>query len=1347
MQKRLFVIIAIITHILSISGHLNYKFRPMTPKGGLYYDGISKMNQDNNNFIWFIVGDNLYRFDGADYTPYNRFLHSNNTTSFSLKDITSTKRGDLIVASENGIYKHILDKNTFVQIDHIVGNTTLLEQGYTSTGLWMVTDNTLLNYDVATNRIDTLLFQGKKVSHIYRTTQSNHKTYFSTVFNRVYSIDNKDNSNNTVKLLYEFPNTYNIVDIYARDNKLWILVRDRGLFYIDLTKDDSVATLSPTQYQASFKGYENSLYVDKYHNVWIGTQQGLVIMDVERKEQKVFRHSEQNEYSLPNNSIWKIIEDKLGNVWIGTYSGGLCYVNLDEKEWFYTYNTLNSDISSNMISCFAEDENDLWIGTEGSGINRWNKKSNEMSHFTHSPKSNNSLPYNNIKSLALLPNGDLWIALFKGGLSKFTPSKNRFQNYSKNDDSQYKLLSNDLRKVIYDNKGGLWIIYQLNSIAISYIALKDNTITHYSYPQEQKGRSNNFIFDAAIDSKGDIYCITRDGIYTANKDADWIVQICHKTNLKNLNAQTCFIDNDQVFWLGTASNGLLKAPFNKVELNFTPVCTSQNYSTIVSLCKDDNGDIWFGTDNGLFKLGDKLYNYDVNEGFQGQVYYPLSSFKSPYSNWVYFGGTNGFTRFNPNEISPNTTIPNPIISNILVDNEPLYTNNFDSKGIVIDHQTRNFGFKVASDNYLIPSKNRFKYRLMGYDERWSDLDTSSRLIQFTKVPAGNYQLEVLTANNDGLWSESPLMLPIHKKSSPWLSWPAYSIYAIIIMALILGMLYYYYDKRKLKIQIYLNDIERNKQREIYNSQIQFFTNISHDFRTPLSLILGVVDNLKQEGLKEYYYNILRNNSNRLLGLVNELMDFRKVESGNITLSLSSQNINNLLGTISSDFTNSFNQKGIEYTVDPSQKLADTILRVDKNIIEKIVLNLLNNAIKYTKHGYVKISTLGKNELFISKHTTSFSVGELKGDFFSIIVEDSGIGITAASIRSVFDRFYQVPATGDKHLGTGVGLALVKSLVLLHGGEIEIYSEREKGTDFVVRLPYNVGQITKVEEDEDTRNTTLDTVIYDADITEKLLDSNLLFNEKKRILIVEDNPDLRNLLIDYLSPYYDMHGLPDGDDVADFLDTQAIDLIVSDIMMPIKDGVTLCKEIKESIETSHIPFILLTAKTETDSKIEGIGSGADLYMEKPIDFALLLISISNIFKQQEKRREYYAKNYFAEDADLSVNKQENDFLKKIIEIIDQNLDNNLDVNFISSEIGMSRSKLYSKLKTLTGKSIVEFTLEYKLRKAAKMMIEQDLSILEVMDKVGIKSQSYFTTAFKKEFGETPAAFILKHKKGV
>ena len=418
-----------------------------------------------------------------------------------------------------------------------------------------------------------------------------------------------------------------------------------------------------------------------------------------------------------------------------------------------------------------------------------------------------------------------------------------------------------------------------------------------------------------------------------------------------------------------------------------------------------------------------------------------------------------------------------------------------------------------------------------------------------------------------------------------------------------------------------------------------------------------------------------------------------------------------------------------------------------------MMNLLNNAFKYTPdNGKILLETRGRKDCFTSEYKNNFIVGECVDDTFFILVSDTGVGVSHDSISSVFDRFYKVNTVNtDSHLGTGIGLALVKSLVLLHKGSISIFSERGRGTDMVVRLPLDSGMFNESDfiRHQETRAEEIirtDSEEMATSVEMKGMEDELLHSTKKKILIIEDNEDLRMLIAESLSDEFQVMQAGDGVESLKLIEHTDFDLIISDIMMPNKDGISLCNDIKGDMNTSHIPVILLTAKTSLESKIEGVDSGADLYFEKPVDLTYLKLSIQNIFRNRRQLKEHYAKNYYADSCELSSNEQDNKFLKQFIAFIEANMDQSeMDINQIAGELSMSRSKLYTKVKSLTGKSVVEFVLNCRLRKAAKLIIEENMTMREVMMHIGIESQAYFTNSFKKVFGETPTAFAAKHKK--
>lgn len=1323
-----------------VSAAENYKFRTMSPEGGFYYDGIKGIEQDKDGFIWIMMNNELYRFDGFEYKKYYPYFAAiDSFAKWDFHNMISDAQGNLYVNTGEGLFSYDRITDTFNRIfDYVV--TVKADK---LNNLWIFRDNNkwyLL--DKETGIAKEPLFDGDSVSYMNSTICSHNADLYGFIHNKIYRYNPTKHEFATCLSLPQ--QDASIRFAYAHQGKLWVYTNQYGLYRIDLS------TFHVEEQYGFIPGLSNDLlrrfFIDKKGYIWFTTMNGLYIFNPETREVTHYTHSETDPLSLPNNSIWYINEDRQGNVWLGMYSGKLCYVNIDETDVFKSFNPHNSKLSQVPVSSFAEDENYLWIGTEGGGLNRMDKKSGEITHIWKT--------YNNIKSMVLDSNRNLWMSMYMDGLACYQINEDIMQSYMNIRENPNSLLLNNIRKIVPEQHSGLWIAYQYNRPQVSYFAFDTQSFTHFDLIDDD---DDSFIFDILKQGDKYLWAIANKYLYKLDTSSKHVERIMPNDSTY-MGLYTFCLDDSGYIWIGTIGNGLIKFdPNNLTFVSMKDFLPSPIYS-IYNICYDD-GNVWMGTDNGLFCYNiaeNTLLSFDKKEGTQGQVYYPLAAMKGK-DGKLYFGGTDGFSIVNPKGISHNPYKPKVIISDFYIDHKPA-SPKYKSVGtineIVLDYDQANFGFKFSSDNYHIPEKNLFKYRLRGYDENWIETNALNRIAMYSKVPAGTYHFEVYTANNDGVWGEIPTIIKIKRKPAPWFSWPAYIFYFLVVMGIAYTIIRYYNDKKKLKMQLYLENIEKEKKEQIHQTQLRFFTNISHDFRTPLSLIIAALDKLRKEGLKEYYYRILNGNSQRLLNLVNELMDFRTVENGKMKLALQPLSINNFIKDIAADFTDYAEQRHINFQV----KCDDTLpagIYVDKSIVEKIVMNLLNNAFKYSTNGDTIIIETRNSEKFASAYKSHYTVSDepKQSDMFSIIVSDTGVGISSESISEVFERFYKVNTVNhDSHLGTGIGLALVKSLTLLHKGNITIYSERNQGTDMVVRFPLNKDIFAKADflQQEEIKETTPAPQQLPATIQseeeEKPDEENIMFSNKKKILIAEDNDDLRILIAESMADEFDITQAADGLQALHLISENDFDLIISDIMMPHKDGVSLCSDVKGDINTSHIPFILLTAKTSIESKIEGVGTGADMYFEKPIDLNYLKLSIQNIFKNQQVLKEYYAKNYYADSSELSSNEQDNKFLKKLTDFIEEHLDQSeMDVNLIASELSMSRSKLYTKVKSLTGKSIVEFVLNYRLRKAARLIIEENITMREVMMQIGIESQPYFTNSFKKMFGETPTSFASKHKK--
>ena len=1342
MKSRYLLFFLILIYIISpCTATGDYKFRTMSPSGGFYYDGIKAIEQDKEGFIWTMMDYELYRFDGYHYKKYYPYFASMAPTKrWIFNNMASDLLGYLYVNTNNGVYRYDRNSDQFEKIYDPVSHIKVDK----ANNVWIRIKEKWSILNTQTGELNTPNYDGKAAGGVNTAFCIYNNDLYTFIGQKVYRFNYAKNEFVFCLTLPDSDGNIRFAQAYM--GKLWIFVNNSGLYKIDMS------TFKIEDHYTLLTDYEgNSLrtfYIDKKGYIWFGTIDGIYIFDPTDGKLSHNKHSRTDPFSLPNNSIWEISEDRQGNIWIGTYSGTLCYVNIDENNAFKTYHPQNSGLNHTPVSAFAEDQQYLWVGTEGGGINRMNKATGEFSYIT----SANSITSNNIKSLITDAGHNLWISTFMGGLDLYNVGRQKVTNFKHTKGAPHSLLVNDVRKTILEGDSGMWVAYQYQKAEVSYFSFREESFTHFSLDSIS---NNSYLFDILRQGEKTLWAISNETLYRLDIDKH-VVEKMIPNDSTYLGLFTFCLDDSGNIWIGTIGNGLIKFDTNTSRFISLKDVLQQSVYSIYSICYDD-GNIWMGTDDGLYCyniVGNRLMNFDKREDTQGQVYYPLACMKGM-DGLIYFGGTNGFTVIDPKKISYNSYKPRAIISDFFIDHtstHPHYLFDNSLHEIILEYDQTNFGFQFSSDNYHIPEKNRFKYRLRKYDDHWITTNAQNRIAMYSKVPAGTYYFEVYAANNDGVWSDTPTVIKVIRKTAPWYSWPAYILYALMIIGLIYLICRHYADKKKLKLQLYLENIEKDKKEQIHQAQLRFFTNISHDFRTPLSLIIAALDKLRREGLKEYYYRILNGNAQRLLNLVNELMDFRTVENGMMKLELQPLDINHIVKEIANDFIDYAEQRKIDFQVICDTELPVTIY-ADRNIVEKIVMNLLNNAFKYTPdNGKILLETRGRKDCFTSEYKNNFIVGECVDDTFFILVSDTGVGVSHDSISSVFDRFYKVNTVNtDSHLGTGIGLALVKSLVLLHKGSISIFSERGRGTDMVVRLPLDSGMFNESDfiRHQETRAEEIirtDSEEMATSVEMKGMEDELLHSTKKKILIIEDNEDLRMLIAESLSDEFQVMQAGDGVEALKLIEHTDFDLIISDIMMPNKDGISLCNDIKGDMNTSHIPVILLTAKTSLESKIEGVDSGADLYFEKPVDLTYLKLSIQNIFRNRRQLKEHYAKNYYADSCELSSNEQDNKFLKQFIAFIEANMDQSeMDINQIAGELSMSRSKLYTKVKSLTGKSVVEFVLNCRLRKAAKLIIEENMTMREVMMHIGIESQAYFNNSFKIVFGETPTSFSAKHKK--
>jgi ligand-binding sensor domain-containing protein/AraC-like DNA-binding protein len=709
--------------VMSLQATDTYRFRMMSPAGGFYYGGVQSVLQDNDGFIWILIADDLYRFDGYQYKQYHtRFTALDPTKDWQFFDMALDAKGQFFVRTKNGVYSYNKISDTFYACEQAMPQKPA--------GL------------------------GTK---------------------------------------------------WVNKNKDW------------LPQECTNKTL-------------RAFYVDKNEQVWLGYRDGLYIVNPKTKHCTHYTHDPANPYSLPNNSVWTINGDLQNNVWIGMYAGKLAYVNLDEKFPFDTYFPRDKKLNLSPVSAFAEDETSLWIGTEGGGVNRMNKQTGQFTYYNPA--------HNHIKSMVIDKKQNVWIGMFTGGLECYNRLTKQSQHFFYKEQDDNSLLLNDIRKIVLDGDSGLWIAYQITKMKISYFSFHTQKFTHYDFTNQETGY---YVFDMIKGNENQLWILTGKTLYQMDVRTHQLSAIPQKDASANpvfMNFSTLCLDDAGNLWIGTIGNGLVKYHPKTGEFTINKEILRYKLSSIYSICYS-HGNLWMGTDNGLlcYRIAENTFlRYDEKDGIQGNVFYPLASLQG-LDGRLYFGGTNGFTIVDPLAITYNSHHPKAVISEFLIDNQPIQLGGEIGKcKIVLNYKQTNFGFQFASDNYVIPEKTLYKYRLKGYDERWIEVDANNRLALYSKVPSGNYTFEVVAANNDGLWNDTPTAIKIRVKPAPWLSWYAYIFYGLML----LGILY-------LVLQLYLNKVEKNKNDELHKIQMGFYKNY----------FVNIADLSSNERDKEFLENFVK----------------------------------------------------------------------------------------------------------------------------------------------------------------------------------------------------------------------------------------------------------------------------------------------------------------------------------------------------------------------------------------------------------------------------------------------------------------------------------------------------------
>ena len=1372
------------------------KFEHITVKDGLSDNSVWCMLQDHLGFMWFGTFTGLIKYDGYKMTVYSHYSENLNDVKYDpIKTMYEDKNGIIWIGTgneENGALKcfnRISER--FKEYFHDPSDSTTISSNIVNcfyedseSRFWIGTYNGLNIFDRGSNQFEHFLIpdsvspnkysqcitailkdklSGKLIigsyasglwsfdpsnkifSKIMLQTASNQNVNYDQINNLTYS------SNGTIwistnmglvkyKSVNELVHFYQVVpsEKYNPENDILTnIVEMDGLIFAgtlggklvcldpekevlkiysnDANDPHSLSTASPYGIRTIFK--------DRSGVLWVSTADfGLNKWDRNKIKFSAYKFDEDSKKSLGNDQVMSMIEDRTGNIWIGTYGGGLVKYNRQTNNFIhYTSdkNNVNS-ITDNFVMTICEDQNDfgvLWVGTAYGGLNKFDTRTNHFEHYIHDPINTNSLSNNYIIYLLSDVNNILWICTYGGGLNKFDTKSKKFIHYLHNPEDSTSINDNYIWFCYKDKLGTLWVgtagDYLIKSLSRYY---NSNKFKSYSANDKNWDISSNLVF--------------------------------YEDRLAN-------------FWVGDLYAGLYL--FDREDEKYVSHFTHEDgltYNGVMSILEDNSENLWISTYNGLSKFNPvkkTFRNYYEEDGLSSNKFFFHSSFKSK-TGELFFGGENGFTWFYPEDIKDDPMAPMVVIDKLSLFNHPnenLEINGFISEmeEIELPYNHNDLRFDYVGLHFGDPSKNKYKYMLENFDEVWVDAGTQRNAV-YTNLDPGEYIFRVKASNHDGVWNEEGKSLRIIIHHPYWATWWAYGSYFLFGVVLFYALRKYEVNRLRLKNLVKLDEALLKERVETDKMKSRFFANISHEFRTPLTLILGpaeeIIDEFKDDKIQKKT-NLIKRNATRLLGLINQLLDLSKIEAGKLQLKASRGNIVAFVKGITMSFESIAGRKDISLKVVYDEEEIE--LYFDRDKMAKILSNLLSNAFKFTPEGGQITVTVSHAEpalpadRLVSASLDKYKfLNQIRNDNVVVInVKDTGVGISEDEIPKLFDRFYQVDSSQTREFeGSGLGLALTKELVELHHGSIEVKSKLGKGSEFIIILPISREHLTDEEIFEASDTDEVKAVVDDTVFTKKieLIEkdaSTISSNDKNIVLVVEDNADVREYIKNSLGASFNVEEAANGEQGLRKAEQIIPDLIISDIMMPKIDGNEFTRRIKNDAKTSHIPVILLTAKSEKESRLEGLETGADDYLTKPFDTKELLIRISNLISIRRKLQEKYSSGKIITRIDeKKLSSIDEKFLNKVLEVVNARIaEEEFSIEQFGEEVGMSRVQLHRKLKALTGKSASLYLRSVRLSKAREMIEEKKGNISEIAYSVGFSSPAYFTACFKEEFGYPPS----------
>ena len=1305
------------------------KFNTLTVSDGLTQHDVSCIMQDSYGFIWVGTYDGLNRYDGLKILNFSH--KTNDIESLSSNRIISlfedSKKRIWIGTDGNGLNYYSLITEKFVRVKtppgfNIINSITENRDG----DIYIATGNGLLQIIEEENPRAEIVQLPLTGLYIYKILITTDNAIFLATNNGIWMW-----KNNVCAQIKEIENEQFSELIEDKNHNIWV----GGYKKLKVIKQqqnniivNDIDILSELDIRALSKSNDG--------NIWVGTlNSGLFKVDVSNyKIEKNYTSRFFEERSLLSNTILSLFLDNTNTLWIGNRQG-LCYTNLSQKK----FNSIPFEESTKLlqninISTLMLDDDNLYYGVQNKGCFQYSFKNNKAQKLNFGinfdplclAKIQETIYIGSDNGLFLKDNNDLFLRQDKL-ITKHDP-----------------IFPLQVSSICEDGNGRIYF----GSFSGLIVRNSDNTDwIHYLYPQTEILRGKR-IFSLLYDQ--DSSCIwigtISDGLYKLNltSEGNFISLEVYKESMQNdyhiaNNTIWCFLKGkDGTLWIGTDA-GLLRKPkdSNKIsQISMEGIVDRK----IMGILEDDEENLWLTNSQGLirFDIGKSVVRrYTYKDGLQSSTF--TEAVGKDKDGKFFFGSIKGINYFNPSEIIDNPYKTDIAISDFKIHNVSISPGKsyFDqivlqksinlTEQLSLNYKQNNFLFEFVGTNYANASENMFRYKLEGYDTEWIHIVENHKFATYSNLKQGSYTFYVEAANNDGVWSGNPKKFMIKILPAPWFSIWAYLLYIALILGFILAFIFFLNNRQKLKHQLELENIQHNKDQEINELKLIFFTDIAHEFKTPLSLVIGPLNDLMESSLskenRDFCFQIVKRNTKRMMFLVNQLLDFRKINANLNILKVS----NNDLADFTKETTKAFSWQAKREEINLNVITPDSFeCFFDKDIIEKVLYNLLSNAFKFTpKHGIIEIEIK--------------PIWKKNRKIANIIIRDSGKGIPDKEKIRVFERFVH----GKDRSSSGIGLHLSYQLIKAHKGDINITDSIYSGAEFIVTIPVSEEdyQSNQLSSEERANNSIIDDLVEFDNLEKESLE------ERESILIVEDDHDLRAYLKNSLQARYTIIEATNGREGFEKVINFLPDIIISDVMMPEMDGIEMCTELKGNIKTSHIPILILTAKTDVEHINIGLKAGAWDYITKPFNTNALHQKIANILNTRNKFREFLLTQNITIEVKNHYSSFDQNLIAKISKIAEDNLSNpEFSTKDFAKEIGLSRMQLHRKLKTLSGQTTTSFINNLKMQYAAKMFDEGCDRVQEVMDAVGINSHNHFNHIFKKHHRKTARKYIsdLKNK---